>query len=142
MTLLDEAESIAASLSTPLFKAILRAAVRRARDGDMAGLAAEVDMGRAQLAKQRARDAVADAEEERRLAEVRRDAEGQDPEAVAKAWRKLRAEQDEDYRRWGARRPDERTARKAHTSNRLDGRARRMAALSETYEALTGRRLG
>lgn len=135
MTPIEEGEALVRRLGTALYKAVLRSALDRARQGDEADL--ERWLPRCRIVAQREADeaAATGRREEERIAVY---AAGKEPEQLAREHARLRRVQDAAYRRWTRRRPDERTARKAHLSNGLDGRARAMALLAAAYLHLTG----
>lgn len=135
MTPLEEAEELLSSVGAPLAKGLLRSAIHAAKEGDLSDLEDALRYARGVAARERADSEAAEAARHRALVAF---ASGKNPAALAREHAKLRSKQDSDYRKWGQRRPDERTARKAHLSNRLDGRAHDMALLAAAYKLLTG----
>ena len=138
MTPIEEGDALLGRLGAALYKALLRTALERARGGDVGDLLERLPMCRRE-AEREAREA--EKAEAQRREVVIAFARGKNPAKLLSEHAKLRRAQDAAYRRWGQRRPDERTARKAHLSNALDGRARTMALLEAAYEHLTGQRM-
>ena len=135
MSPLEEAEDLLSSVGAPLAKGLLRSAIQAAKKGGPSDLEDALRYARKTAARERADSDAAEAARHRALVAF---AAGKNPAALAREHAKLRAQQDADYRKWGQRRPDERTARKAHMSNRLDGRAHDMMLIAAAYKLLTG----
>lgn len=137
--MISEAKTIVSRMAAPLYKGCLAAALKEAEGGSVESLIEQLPIARARLARQDAEfKARAQAEAERIAAMAARTP----IDKVLSEHRKLKREQQRDYVRWTKRRPDERTARKAHMSNRLDGRARRMSDLEAIHQLLTGTPIG
>jgi hypothetical protein len=137
--MIAEAKAMVSRMAAPLYKSCLRTAVEQAEAGSPEYLEEQLPAARARLSRQ---DAEAKAQADVEAARIAAMASRTSADDVRAEYRKLRREQDGDYAKWGRRRRDERTARKAHLSNRLDGRARRMSDLDAMYRVLTGNNIG
>jgi hypothetical protein len=137
--MIAEAEELIPRMAAPLYKGCLRIAVAEAKTGSLGYLEEQLPLARARIARQDEESRAQAESETRRIAAM---AAATSVDKVRAEHRKLVREQTKDYERWGKRRPDERTARKAHMSNRLDGRARRMSDLDAMHRVLTGMAIG
>jgi hypothetical protein len=137
--MIAEAEELIPRMAAPLYKGCLRIAVDEAKAGSIGYLEEQLPLAKTRIARQ---DEESRAQAEAETARIAAMAATTSVDKVRAEHRKLIRAQAKDYERWDKRRPDERTARKAHMSNRLDGRARRMRDLDTMHRILTGSAIG